>query len=176
MLLQSWLNLAIQAPRASRGNALRSSGRSFSNSPPASHWRSIVQSLNGLLSILKENFVRDFYFVQKQAKSLYFLCVVRWLLLYCFRFLQFSVRRCLLRFFVIVMYSYLTGSCCSLVAGILITVRYQTMLCFNFGICYCSLLLRRECCTFNNGEYVKAGLAELELWCGQVKEEVLSLF
>ncbi|KAK6265916.1 hypothetical protein QUC31_016753 [Theobroma cacao] len=34
-----------------------------------------------------------------------------------------------------------------------------------------SLLLRRECCTFSNGEYVKSGLAELELWCAQVKEE-----
>lgn len=38
----------------------------------------------------------------------------------------------------------------------------------------CSLLLRRECCTFSNGEYVKAGLAELELWCCQAKEEVIS--
>jgi len=36
-----------------------------------------------------------------------------------------------------------------------------------------SLLLRRDCCTFSNGEYVKAGLAELELWCCQAKEEVL---
>ncbi|XP_026435755.1 myosin-6-like [Papaver somniferum] len=35
-----------------------------------------------------------------------------------------------------------------------------------------SLLLRRECCTFSNGEYVKAGLAELEIWCGtKAKEE-----
>ncbi|XP_024981732.1 myosin-6-like [Cynara cardunculus var. scolymus] len=34
-----------------------------------------------------------------------------------------------------------------------------------------SLLLRRECCTFSNGEYVKSGLAELEVWCGQAKEE-----
>ncbi|KAL6002148.1 hypothetical protein ACLOJK_037596 [Asimina triloba] len=34
-----------------------------------------------------------------------------------------------------------------------------------------SLLLRRECCTFSNGEYVKAGLAELELWCCQVAKE-----
>ncbi|KAK2978436.1 hypothetical protein RJ640_023595 [Escallonia rubra] len=34
-----------------------------------------------------------------------------------------------------------------------------------------SLLLRRECCTFSNGEYVKAGIAELELWCCQAKEE-----
>jgi len=34
-----------------------------------------------------------------------------------------------------------------------------------------SLLLRRECCSFSNGEYVKAGLAELELWCCEAKEE-----
>ncbi|KAL8508696.1 hypothetical protein ACS0TY_019086 [Phlomoides rotata] len=34
-----------------------------------------------------------------------------------------------------------------------------------------NLLLRRECCTFSNGEYVKSGLAELELWCCQAKEE-----
>uniref|UniRef100_A0A0D6QU19 Dilute domain-containing protein n=1 Tax=Araucaria cunninghamii TaxID=56994 RepID=A0A0D6QU19_ARACU len=34
-----------------------------------------------------------------------------------------------------------------------------------------SLLLRRECCSFSNGEFVKAGLAELELWCYEAKEE-----
>ncbi|CAM8930378.1 unnamed protein product [Rhodiola kirilowii] len=34
-----------------------------------------------------------------------------------------------------------------------------------------SLLLRRECCSFSNGEFVKAGLAELELWCCQAGEE-----
>lgn len=34
-----------------------------------------------------------------------------------------------------------------------------------------SLLLRRECCTFSNGEYVKAGLAELEIWCCHAQEE-----
>ncbi|KAL8208635.1 hypothetical protein R6Q57_008047 [Mikania cordata] len=34
-----------------------------------------------------------------------------------------------------------------------------------------SLLLRRECCTFSNGEYVKSGLAELEKWIANVKEE-----
>jgi len=36
-----------------------------------------------------------------------------------------------------------------------------------------SLLVRPGCCTFSNGEYVKAGLAELELWCCQAKEEVI---
>ncbi|KAJ1427614.1 P-loop containing nucleoside triphosphate hydrolase [Sesbania bispinosa] len=34
-----------------------------------------------------------------------------------------------------------------------------------------SLLSDKECCTFNNGEYVKSGLAELELWCNEVTEE-----
>ncbi|KAH6779123.1 myosin family protein with Dil [Perilla frutescens var. hirtella] len=34
-----------------------------------------------------------------------------------------------------------------------------------------SLLLRRECCSFSNGEYVKSGLAELEQWCCLATEE-----
>ncbi|XP_054822706.1 myosin-17 [Prosopis cineraria] len=34
-----------------------------------------------------------------------------------------------------------------------------------------SLLLRRECCSFSNGEYVKTGLAELEQWCNEATEE-----
>ncbi|XP_057957772.1 myosin-15 [Malania oleifera] len=34
-----------------------------------------------------------------------------------------------------------------------------------------SLLLRRECCTFSNGEYVKSGLTELEKWIVSAKEE-----
>ncbi|RVX05381.1 Myosin-17 [Vitis vinifera] len=34
-----------------------------------------------------------------------------------------------------------------------------------------SLLLRRECCSFSNGEYVKSGLAELEQWCSYATEE-----
>ncbi|PNT33005.2 hypothetical protein POPTR_006G220000v4 [Populus trichocarpa] len=34
-----------------------------------------------------------------------------------------------------------------------------------------SLLLRRECCSFSNGEYVKSGLAELEKWIVVATEE-----
>ncbi|KAI4387355.1 hypothetical protein MLD38_005194 [Melastoma candidum] len=34
-----------------------------------------------------------------------------------------------------------------------------------------SLLLRRECCSFSNGEFVKTGLAELEQWCHDSTEE-----
>ncbi|KAG6505647.1 hypothetical protein ZIOFF_038012 [Zingiber officinale] len=36
-----------------------------------------------------------------------------------------------------------------------------------------SLLLRRECCSFSNGEHMKAGLVELELWCKKTKPEYI---
>ena len=36
-----------------------------------------------------------------------------------------------------------------------------------------SLLLRRECCSFSNGEYVKAGLAELDRWISEASEKVI---
>ncbi|CAK7327357.1 unnamed protein product [Dovyalis caffra] len=106
------LSSCIQAPRASKGTALKSS-RSFGHSPPADYWRSIVESIDGLLCTLKENFVPPFL-VQKIFAQ---------------------------------------------------TFSYINVQLFN------SLLLRRECCTFSNGEYVKAGLAELELWCVQAREE-----
>nr|XP_009394265.1 PREDICTED: myosin-12-like [Musa acuminata subsp. malaccensis] len=34
-----------------------------------------------------------------------------------------------------------------------------------------SLLLRRECCSFSNAEFVKAGLQELEQWCSRTTEQ-----
>ncbi|KAJ9169698.1 hypothetical protein P3X46_017860 [Hevea brasiliensis] len=110
--LSSLLSLCIQAPRTSKGGVLRS-GRSFSKDSPASHWQSIIDSLNILLSTLKQNFVPP-VLIQKIFTQ---------------------------------------------------TFSYINVQLFN------SLLLRRECCTFSNGEYVKAGLAELELWCCQAKEE-----
>ncbi|KAL9401289.1 hypothetical protein Peur_005138 [Populus x canadensis] len=110
--LSPLLSSCIQAPRASRGTALKSS-LSFGHNTPADSWRSIVNSLDGLLCTLKENFVPPI-FVQKIFTQIF---------------------------------------------------SYINVQLFN------SLLLRRECCTFSNGEYVKAGLAELELWCGQAKEE-----
>jgi DIL domain len=33
------------------------------------------------------------------------------------------------------------------------------------------LLLRRECCSFSNGEYVKMGLAEVEIWISNAGKE-----
>ncbi|KZV21513.1 myosin-6-like, partial [Dorcoceras hygrometricum] len=110
--LGSLLALCIQAPRTSKGNALRS-GRSFGKDSATNHWQGIIDCLNSLLSTLKENFVPP-VLVQKIYTQ---------------------------------------------------TFSYVNVQLFN------SLLLRRECCTFSNGEYVKAGLAELELWCCQAKEE-----
>ncbi|OAY34689.1 myosin-6 isoform X2 [Manihot esculenta] len=110
--LSSLLSLCIQAPRTSKGGVLRS-GRSFGKDSPASHWQNIIDSLNILLSTLKQNFVPP-VLIQKIFTQ---------------------------------------------------TFSYINVQLFN------SLLLRRECCTFSNGEYVKAGLAELELWCCQAKEE-----
>ncbi|GER37137.1 myosin XI [Striga asiatica] len=47
--------------------------------------------------------------------------------------------------------------------------KYLRLTLFSFKLL--SLLLRRECCSFSNGEYVKAGLAELEQWCCYATEE-----
>ncbi|TXG63926.1 hypothetical protein EZV62_010920 [Acer yangbiense] len=110
--LSSLLSLCIQAPRTSKGGVLRS-GRSFGKDSPSSHWQSIIDSLNTLLSTLKQNFVPP-VLVQKIYTQ---------------------------------------------------TFSYINVQLFN------SLLLRRECCTFSNGEYVKSGLAELEQWCCQAKDE-----
>ncbi|CAI5534846.1 unnamed protein product [Closterium sp. Naga37s-1] len=42
------------------------------------------------------------------------------------------------------------------------------------GVCgrlFCGLLLRRECCSLSNGEYVKAGLQEVQQWMREAGEE-----
>nr|AKT94863.1 Myosin XI B isoform 2 [Populus tomentosa] len=115
--LSPFLSSCIQAPRASKETALKSS-RSFSHSHPVDYWHNIVESLDGLLCTLKENFVPPIL-----AQKLF-----------------------------IQIFSY---------------INVQL---FN------SFLLRLECCTLSNGEYVKAELAELELWCGHAKEEYVGLY
>ncbi|KAL9687837.1 hypothetical protein QQ045_032244 [Rhodiola kirilowii] len=43
---------------------------------------------------------------------------------------------------------------------------------FSQIFCYINVqLFNRECCSFSNGEYIKSGLDELELWCSQATEE-----
>ncbi|KAE8679655.1 Myosin-14 [Hibiscus syriacus] len=99
--LSSLLSLCIQAPRTYKGGILRS-GRSFGKDSPSTHWQGIIDSLNTLLSTLKENFVPP-VLIQKIFTQ---------------------------------------------------TFSYINVQLFN-----------------SNGEYFKAGLAELELWNCQTKEE-----
>ncbi|XP_020276346.1 myosin-6-like isoform X2 [Asparagus officinalis] len=106
------ISLCIQAPRTTKANTLRGSGKSFGNQGQ-SPWRTITESLNKLLHTLQENFVTA-ALIQKIFPQL-------------FSFINVQL--------------------------------------FN------SLLLRRECCSFSHGEYIKSGLADLELWCGQATAE-----
>ncbi|CAN8327172.1 unnamed protein product [Cochlearia groenlandica] len=113
--LSPLLGSCIQAPKASRGIAGKSS-RSPVGVPqqsPSSQWESILKFLDSLMSRLRENQVPSFF--------------IRKLVTQVFSFINLSL--------------------------------------FN------SLLLRRECCTFSNGEYVKSGIAELEKWIANAKEE-----
>lgn len=47
----------IQAPGTSTENSLRSSGISFDSRYPTNDWKSIIESLNGTLRTLQDNFV-----------------------------------------------------------------------------------------------------------------------
>ncbi|VAH16717.1 unnamed protein product [Triticum turgidum subsp. durum] len=117
--LSALLLHAIQVPRIMkasmvRGRSFGSSslrGRSFSNQ--GSYWLAIVDNLNELLNILRENCVPAIF--------------IRKIFTQIFSFMNAQL--------------------------------------FN------SLLVRHECCSFSNGEYVKQGLAQLEVWCGEVKPE-----
>ncbi|XP_031397303.1 myosin-6-like isoform X3 [Punica granatum] len=111
--LSSSLSSCLQQPSTSSSNLSREPEGSFNNSSQASPWKSITESLNSLLSTLKNNYV-------------------------------------------------------PLVLGEKIfrqTFQYINVQLFN------SLLLRQECCTFSNGEYIKAGLDELEIWCNEATRE-----
>ncbi|GFQ02596.1 myosin-8 [Phtheirospermum japonicum] len=100
--LSSLLSSCIQAPTTSTANSL------------TGHWGGIIESLNGLLTTLKNNHVPP-VLVQNIFKQIF---------------------------------SYINTEL------------------FN------SLLVRGECCTFSNGEYMKSGLDELEVWCGHAQEVI----
>ncbi|XP_078175171.1 myosin-14-like [Carex rostrata] len=55
------------------------------------------------------------------------------------------------------------------------SVLIERMMCQIFSFInvqlFNSILLRRECCTFSNGEYLKYGLSELQAWCEKLEEE-----
>nr|XP_009777684.1 PREDICTED: myosin-7-like isoform X3 [Nicotiana sylvestris] len=111
--LSSLLTSCIQASQISKGGSSQSPLKSLDGRSPPGPWDGLIESLNGLLGTLKENYVHP-VFVQKILNQIF---------------------------------------------------SYINVQLFN------SLLLNKECCSFSNGEYVKAGLQELELWCGNVKEE-----
>ncbi|XP_044486301.1 myosin-6-like [Mangifera indica] len=107
--LSPLISSCIQEPTTSNGTSEQSSN----DGPASSPWSSIIESLNGLLSTLKENFVPQ-VLVQKIFTQVF---------------------------------------------------SYIDVQLFN------SLLSRQECCTLTNGEYLKSGLDEIELWCGEAKVE-----
>ncbi|CAN4120664.1 unnamed protein product [Withania somnifera] len=113
--LSSLLASCIQASQTSKSSSSQSPRKSIDGPSPSTPWDGVIESLNGLLSTLKEKYVHP-VFVQKILNQIF-----------CYINVQL----------------------------------------FN------SLLLQRECCTFSNGEYVKAGLQEIERWCGNVQEEYI---
>ena len=50
------------------------------------------------------------------------------------------------------------------VPSFLVRKLFQQLFSFVNVQLFNQLLLRRECCSFSNGEYVKTGLAEVENW------------
>ena len=50
------------------------------------------------------------------------------------------------------------------VPAFLVRKLFQQLFSFVNVQLFNQLLLRRECCSFSNGEYVKTGLAEVENW------------
>ena len=52
-----------QVPRTSKGTAFKMSEESQGDSSPATHWQSIIESLNKQLCTLKENFVCNLQFL-----------------------------------------------------------------------------------------------------------------
>lgn len=67
--------------------------------------------------------------------------------------------------------NYLNTLRANYVPPFLIRQVFKQTFCFINVQLFNSLLLRRECCSFSNGEYVKAGLSELEQWCSDASEE-----
>ena len=56
----------------------------------------------------------------------------------------------------------------------LVQKLFEQLLSFVNVQLFNQLLLRRECCSFSNGEYVKAGLSEVEQWISAAGEEWVS--
>jgi hypothetical protein len=96
-------------------------------------------------------------------------CAVLIQLNFC-RFHQFWWTSYSLKYFHWLMSNCLTGK--HFVLAILSSHMYSFSKIVSFKT---RLLLRRECCSFSNGEYVGAGLAELKHWSESATREVNNL-
>lgn len=67
--------------------------------------------------------------------------------------------------------SLLNTLCSNYVDAFFIRKLFTQVFSFINGQLFNSLLLRRECCSFSNGEYIKSGLAELEKWICEASEK-----
>ena len=116
------LGSCIQAPRATRGEGgararaggLARGGSGNVGPQLGTHWRTILDCLDALLTTMKANHVPTF----------------------------------------------------------LVRKFFTQIFCFINVQLFNALLLRRECCSFSNGEYIKTGLSELENWLIDSKEHV----
>jgi hypothetical protein len=163
----------LQAPRTSRQGLVK--GRSHANAVAQqaliAHWQSIVKSLNSYLKIMKANYVSfPFSFCISIVRVWFDLNLLE--IWFNSRLLSWSVK-CSLKYSHSSMFNYSTGNPFFPFPTLycVLYCRMQTFYGFN-PVITCSLLLRRECCSFSNGEYVKTGLAELEQWCIEATEEV----
>lgn len=67
--------------------------------------------------------------------------------------------------------SLLNTLCANHVHAFFIRKLFTQVFSFINGQLFNSLLLRRECCSFSNGEYIKSGLTELEKWICEASEK-----
>ncbi|KAF6152327.1 hypothetical protein GIB67_005981 [Kingdonia uniflora] len=155
------LGLCIQAPRNSRASLVkgsRSQANAVAQQALIAHWQSIVKNLDNYLKTLRANYVPPFL-VRKVFTQIFSFVNVQ----------LFNSRLTIIVYLIGASYK-LFALIGSITCGAL--CKFSAILQYLINL-FCSLLLRRECCSFSNGEFVKAGLSELEQWCISSTEEVI---
>ena len=72
------------------------------------------------------------------------------------------------------MYNYLTGNFfLAVLSYYLVRSEQLTLIHVRSSLSENRLLLRRECCSYSNGQYIKDGLTQLKHWCNDVSREVV---
>ncbi|KAK4363628.1 hypothetical protein RND71_018869 [Anisodus tanguticus] len=172
------LGLCIQAPRISRTSLLKgATARTLANAAAQeiliAHWQGIVKSLANFLNLLKANHMRRLL-AKKSRKT-----IMVELLGACGSPLRNAaaqenldahwqgIVKCLAKNLNLLKANH--------VPPFLVRKVFTQVFSFINVQLFNSLLLRRECCSFSNGEYVKTGLAELEHWCYKATDEYAGL-